>query len=143
MGSTKKFFTLIELLVVIAIIAILAAIVLVSVANVRNRSYDSRIESALNQIRTQAEIVYEDSSPNAYTNVTCGHASISPLCADINTIVGTNPTIVPGADAYCAKSVLKSSASQYWCVDSTGRSKKYDANPACSATAGSEVYTCE
>jgi prepilin-type N-terminal cleavage/methylation domain-containing protein len=139
----EKGFTLIELLVVIAIIAILAAIVLVSVANVRNRSYDSRVESALNQIRTQAEIVYEESNPNAYTTVACAHADINPLCVDINSIIGANPTIAASANAYCAESVLKSSTSEYWCTDSTGRSKKYTANPACSAVVGAEVYACE
>lgn len=127
----EKGFTLIELLVVIAIIAILAAIVLVSVANVRNRSYDSRVESALNQIRTQAEIIYEESTPNAYTTVACTHAKISPLCADINSIVDADPTIISSANAYCAKSVLKSSTSEYWCVDSTGSSKKYTSDPDC------------
>ncbi len=52
----KKGFTLIELMVVIAIIAILATVVLVSLGSARDAAEDANRSSALNQVRSLAEV---------------------------------------------------------------------------------------
>jgi prepilin-type N-terminal cleavage/methylation domain-containing protein len=58
-------FTLIELLVVIAIIGILASVVLISLQSARKKGNDSRVISDVQQLRTQAEAVYNGSNYNA------------------------------------------------------------------------------
>ena len=128
-------FTLIELLVVIAIIGILAAIVLVSLSSARNRAKDARAQADMAQIRTAAELVY--SSTLSYATVACTltDPNISALCTDITAQTTYVPTIVAGANAYCAKTRL---INGYWCVDSTGVSAPYAADPDC--VAGD--YTC-
>ncbi len=59
----KKGFTLIELMVVIAIIAILATVVLVSLGSARDAAEDANRSSAINQVRSLAE-VYMAQHPN-------------------------------------------------------------------------------
>ncbi|HEY4517665.1 MAG TPA: type II secretion system protein, partial [Candidatus Paceibacterota bacterium] len=60
LSSTKRGFTLIELLVVIAIIGILSSVVLVSLNTARNKGADAAIKTQLAQVRSQAEIVYDE-----------------------------------------------------------------------------------
>jgi prepilin-type N-terminal cleavage/methylation domain-containing protein len=60
----KRGFTLIELLVVIAIIGILASVVLISLQSARKKGNDSRVISDVQQLRTQAEAVYNGSNYN-------------------------------------------------------------------------------
>ena len=61
--------TLIELLVVIAIIGILASVVLASLNSARDKGANAAAKSSLNKMRAQAEIVYDDASPNSYAAV--------------------------------------------------------------------------
>jgi len=144
----SKGFTLIELLVVIAIIGILAAIVLVSLSGARNRAKDARIQADMAQIRSAAELYYS-MNQNKYTDMSCATTdpNIKALCDDIDDQLGDPPgtenvTIIAGAQDYCAYTALNATG-KFWCVDSTGRSKQYDAEPSGTCNAAGPSYTCE
>ncbi len=130
-------FTLIELLVVIAIIGILSGIVLVSMSGARDKAKDSAIQAAMSELRAAAEMSYTDDLD--YDDVCTeagGAAGNSGLTASgdyarINTNVkanngGTDVVCNESANsaAYAAWSPLATDATDYWCVDSTGASKK-------------------
>jgi prepilin-type N-terminal cleavage/methylation domain-containing protein len=134
-AKKREGFTLIELLVVIAIIGILASIVLVSLSGARNRAKDARIMADMGQIRSTAEIFYGNNG--TYTGL-CTATDTLALLNDVYSQGGTSTTPCQStATAYCAETILNSG--QYWCVDSTLRSKQYASNPICAAA----VYTCE
>ena len=107
----QRGFTLIELLVVIAIIGILASVVLASLNSARDKGSDAAIKSNLNNIRAQAELVYdEDGDYDAVctdTNVSSAVSAASGDCDD-------------DASAWAVESAL-SVAGTYFCVDSTGK----------------------
>ncbi|MFA7216411.1 MAG: type II secretion system protein [Candidatus Paceibacterota bacterium] len=112
-------FTLIELLVVIAIIGILSSVVLASLNTARGKGADAAVKSNLNNIRSQAELVYDTAS-----------GSYSGVCTDPNVIKGLDAASQAGAGnttadicnnsgtAWAASAPLKTG--QTWCVDSTG-----------------------
>lgn len=128
----KKGFTLIELLVVIAIIGILAAMVLVALNSARNKAKDARIKSALNQIRAQAEIFFDNN--NTYAAVS-GDGTVDTLEADV---VIQGSSVIWGtlsATGYAAWAQLISDNTKYFCIDSTGIAKMLSAAPAAGATA--------
>jgi len=66
--SNNKGFTIIELIVVIAIIAVLAGIVLVNVQGYTNKAKDASMKSAIKQMYTLAQTVYEQTG--SYLNTT-------------------------------------------------------------------------
>jgi prepilin-type N-terminal cleavage/methylation domain-containing protein len=133
-AKKREGFTLIELLVVIAIIGILASIVLVSLSGARNRAKDARIMADMGQIRSTAEIFYGNNG--SYTGL-CSATDTLTLLRDIDSQGGTATTCYATATAYCDE--VKLNSAQYWCVDSTLRSKQYASDPSCS---GSVTY-CE
>lgn len=108
----KRGFTLIELLVVIAIIGILASVVLASLNSARDKGTDAANKSNLNNMRAQAELVYDDDGDYA------------AVCADENVsaaVSAAGATCNDEASAWAASVQLVSTASTtYYCVDSTG-----------------------
>ncbi len=132
----NKGFTLIELLVVIAIIGILASIVLVSLNSARGKGKDAAIQSNLNGIRTQAEVV---AGSGDYAGV-CANATVlaalnasrtsgpSPTTA-INTAYATagaasTVTCHSTSGSWAAEApfntVASGGAGGFFCVDSAG-----------------------
>jgi len=148
-------FTLIEMLVVIAIIGILAGMILVALGGMRAKAKDSRIIAEMGQLRNAAPLYYADNG-NSFNGLGCSVANpnISALCTDIAAQGGITPSdevtptygvdiITDNDQVYCAE--VKLNSGKYWCVDSQGRSARYDENtlpttPAC-ATGG--PYTCD
>ncbi len=118
---TKKFnrgFTLIELLVVIAIIGILSSVVLASLNTARNKGADAAVKSNLNNIRAQAELVY-DTAGN-YDTV-CADSNVSKGVTAAGTAGGGTGVCNDSTTAWAASAPTKG-VTGYWCVDSTGTS---------------------
>ena len=136
----KRGFTLIELLVVIAIIGILAAIVLVSLGGARKKAQDARVQGDLSQVRSLAELLYNDAIPMVYDGL-CeitgntlneAHATYGAQLGAIETDIstqngGTGVACYASGDDYCVSTVLASGGNI--CVSSTGQT----GNDACIA----------
>lgn len=128
MIKKQKGFTLIELLVVIAIIGILSTIVLVSLNSARNKANDVAIKAAVEQARSQAELIYDGSA--SYAGLCNGavlntaHATYGTQLTQIHNSItnnngGTSEVASCSASAYCVSAALKSGGTA--CVDSTGK----------------------
>ena len=121
----RRGFTLIELLVVIAIIGVLSAVVLASLNTARSKGNDAAIQSNLSTIQTQAEIFY--STGNTYTSV-CSEPTIVKALASADAANGTTVAAFCSANgtgtAYAATAQLSAVPADYWCVDSTGSSRR-------------------
>ncbi len=114
-NTFKRGFTLIELLVVIAIIGILASVVLASLNSARDKGTNAAYKSSLNNMRAQAEIVYDDAN-----------RSYDTVCADTNiaeVLTDTGAVCIDSATAYSISvDLIGSDAGDAYCVDSTGTS---------------------
>lgn len=113
----RRGFTLIELLVVIAIIGILASVVLASLNSARDKGTDAANKSNLNNIRAQAELVYDDNDQ-----------SYDTVCEDDNVSQAVSSA---GADCYDSESawaaaveLVSTASTTYYCVDSTGNASE-------------------
>jgi prepilin-type N-terminal cleavage/methylation domain-containing protein len=158
----KKGFTLIELLVVIAIIGVLAAVVLSATNSARSKGDDAKIVSNIKTIQTQSAIYFDDNnafySPTATiwgssNTTTCNSAGtflVDPIISRAVTEIlnnnsgsrmcntNTHNGVMGYVSAWALVFPLKSQANTYWCIDSTGVSRKTHANgTAYNATSGS------
>ncbi|MCR4334266.1 MAG: type II secretion system GspH family protein [Patescibacteria group bacterium] len=130
--NKKSGFTLIELLVVIAIIGILSSIVLASLSTARNKGRDAAVQGELSSLRSQAEI-YASNNSNSFANLfttnntwASADANVQAILTGINTNTTTH-TAGSGALVWAAQAQLPTTlggTAAYWCVDSTGVSKK-------------------
>ncbi len=124
----NKGFTLIEMLVVIAVVGILAATVITSIGPARSKAKDSRIRSAVNQIRSLAEANY-NAAEGKYDAIT-SDTEYTSLTGDIEANDGT-----PGGgydadnETYYFYSSLASDSDTYFCVDSAGNTYTGSSEP--------------
>lgn len=133
-SQKTKSFTLIELLVVVAIIGLLATIVVTSVFSARDKARNTRIATALSQIRAQATLVMNDTDSYGSlcdaSHTLCGDSMVCPdnnfipqlkmIKDDVRNFSGSDPTCYGDTDAYCVQSQLVPSGSGSYCVDSIG-----------------------
>jgi len=139
--SQTRGFTLIELLVVIAIIGILASVVLASLNSARDKGEDAATKSNLNNIRAQAELVYDDAQ-GSYDGV-CDNAQVvnaitsaGGTCIDTAAGAGTDGVDDDGSnDGWAAEALLNTT--QYYCVDHTG-----NATTTAASTVGADDSIC-
>ena len=133
-------FTLIELLVVIAIIGILSSVVLASLNTARGKGANAAVKSNLNNVRAQAELVYDGATPNSYNtvcnatqdpNVLKGQTAANSAGGGtaLNNAIGTGGSLTTTtchatASAWAIEAPLKTAENlnTMWCVDNTGTS---------------------
>lgn len=135
-AKPQRGFTLIELLVVIAIIGILASVVIAQLNSARAKGSDAAVKSNLANIRPQAEIVYDNTGNydavcgdgtviaalDAASNAGAGNTT-SDVCNDVG---GSSTAWAASAPLRGENTVSATSGADYWCVDSTGKSKAID-----------------
>lgn len=138
----KKGFTLIELLVVVAIIGILASVVLASLNTARAKGANAAIKANMANIRAQAELVYDATSPNGYGTASNASSCTAPTAGSIFANSGLSAPIFnaisaalasSGGTGYCGSTTsawvasiplkVAEGSNTSWCVDSTGVSK--------------------
>jgi prepilin-type N-terminal cleavage/methylation domain-containing protein len=120
-------FTLIELLVVIAIIGILSSVVLASLNSARAKGANANVKSNLANVRAQAEIVYDNATPNSYETF-CANTTVVDAMASAAAAGGAAGKCFNGVDTWVIAMPLKvaEDTSTHYCVDSTGKSVGID-----------------
>jgi prepilin-type N-terminal cleavage/methylation domain-containing protein len=136
MSKNKKAFTLIELLVVIAIIAILAVLVMITLASARKSAQDSKVMTAMSQLRTLAntydninDMTYEDDEN--YQRIKDEVDLLSDSNLQLHTSVGGNN--------YCAYASMISDNTEVFCIDWQQTAKR---DTFSNLTCSDETFTC-
>ena len=114
----QRGFTMVELLVVIAIIGILASIALISYNNVQNKAKDKAAISEMTQLRSQAQVYYDDNT-NSYLGY-CADAETTRIQTSITDHGGTGFNCDDAVDSWAAEVTI--AGGDLYCVDANGRS---------------------
>lgn len=135
-SAARRGFTLIELLVVIAIIGILSSVVLASLNTARARGADAAIRSNINNARAQAELFFDQQSPNTYVGV-CANTTtgIAQFVTGAGTASGGTVFCNQDATRWVLAAPLRTTPASSFCVDSTGAAVTRTGNPAAGALA--------
>lgn len=138
--NRERGFTLIEMLVVVAVIGILSSVLLTALGPARDKAKDARIVQEVDQVRSLAETLYNGTYDALETlpATTINNPDLKSLADDI-TVQGGLLTIVKSsqihATSFMAYSQLNTKVgdpqnlqTQYYCIDSGGRSVYTSAN---------------
>jgi len=140
--NNRKGFTLIELLVVIAIIGILAALVLVALGNARDKANDARIKSNVGQLRTLAEVIYDNNSGSYSAVTTCFTTPTTANCGDAATASSVTSLKADMVSAYASSAFASNSSSSAFCVSALMRNGKYSCVDATGAFKETATAIC-
>ena len=116
-------FTLVELLLVIAIIGVLASVVLSSLRDARDSGNDAVIKQSLANVRAHSNVFYNQNnfSYDDGTNAFCDSTEVQTVFTGIEDANGgVAPECNDSTGAWAASSVMFTSTTTYWCVDSNG-----------------------
>ena len=108
-------FTLMEILIVIAIIGILSSVVVGSLSTAREKGNDAAIKSTFSGLRSEAEIVYDDTG------------SYATLCTATNKFIenaeerSQSVTCIDATTRWAVEAQLNAT-SGFFCVDYTNKS---------------------
>ena len=133
--NKEKGFTLIELLVVIAIIGILSSIVLASLNSARTKGQDASASASISSIRAQAELSFDNASPNSYDDVCTDTAVLQSAVVDAN---GHEPSCADNTNAWRVSAGLESASVSGFCADSTGFAGRVTADQSTTACTSKE-----
>jgi prepilin-type N-terminal cleavage/methylation domain-containing protein len=139
--KSQRGFTLIELIVVVAIIAMLTAVVVSNLSVSRNKGTNAHLRTTLAQMRTQANLYFNDNGNFGTVAGGCGTANtvffdtkFTAIKLSLESTSGATATCVNSTTGLGSWAVLIPSkpegVNNYLCADSIGALKAYASAPS-------------
>ena len=106
----------------------------------QEKARDARAISAMSQIRTSVEVIYDEEGD--YAKINCNDEKLRLLCDDIEQQVGSKPIIwhSPKGDKYCAYTILNSG--EFYCIDSELTATTTSINPSAPGYCDGSTFIC-